>query len=371
METEARIADEPVDQALRGWFGPLLRHGTLWCAPNLETRCAFLRVGDREFPLTVNDREWENSWVCSPYTHYVSYAREEVTRAMPGAIGIPFALLLSGLGAWFRAARLNQVVMVNNWLMSTNPWPDEEPVWLKKGIEALQRRWPDHALVFRSLNGKENPALLEALRRSGARLIPSRQIWWFDPRSDRVLHSRDLRKDARLLQRNDLQRIRHEEFRESDFPRLAFLYEDLYGNKYSRHNPRYTAEWLHHLWEGNHLRFTALREETGRIAGVEACGLIHGVMVSPIVGYDLQVSRDAGLYRRLAAIPVLEARKLGVPLNLSAGVGRFKALRGGEPIMESIAVIDSHLPIGRRVPWRFIEGLSRGLLAPVVRRLKL
>jgi hypothetical protein len=107
------------------------------------------------------------------------------------------------------------------------------------------------------------------------------------------------------------------------------------------------------------------------MAGVEACGLVNDVMVSPVVGYDTSLPQSLGLYRRLAAVPVLTARECGVPLNLSAGVGRFKRLRGGEAVMEYLAVIDSHLPANRRFPWRFIEILSRGLLAPAVQGLRL
>jgi hypothetical protein len=330
-----------------------------------------LRVENWEFPLTVNDAEWENSWVCSPYTHYVSYAREEVRRAMPAVIGVPFSLLLSGLGAWFRAANLNRVIMVNNWLMSTNPWPPWDGTSLREALAALRQRWPGHAVIFRSLNERESGPLLKALKAEGARIIPSRQIWYYDGDSARVRGSRDFRKDVNLLRRGDLQRVEHEQLRAADFPHLAALYEQLYIDKYSRHNPRYTSEWLRHLWEGRHLRFTALRDDGGRFVGVEACGVIHGVMVSPVVGYDINLPQSMALYRRLAAVPVLAARERGVPLNLSAGVGRFKALRGGEAVMESIAVMDAHLPLARRLPWSLIEGLSRGLLGPVVRRLKL
>jgi hypothetical protein len=70
-------------------------------------------------------------------------------------------------------------------------------------------------------------------------------------------------------------------------------------------------------------------------------------------------------------VPVLAARDLGIPLNLSAGVGRFKELRGGAPVMEFIGVIDRHLAVERRLPWQLIQGISRAVLEPVVRNLRL
>ncbi len=87
-----------------------------------------------------------------------------------------------------------------------------------------------------------------------------------------------------------------------------------------------------------------------------------------MVGYDTSLPKSLGLYRRLAVVPVLEARRRGIPLNLSAGVGRFKALRGGEPVMEYLAVHDRHLPRWRRRPWTCIDWISSKILAPHVQK---
>lgn len=368
MDPEPQIDDRPTDPLLRRWFGPLLEQGTTWCAPNLETRLAFLRVGEIELPLTINEAEWDNSWICSPWTHYVSYAREEIERATGPFLTALSRVLFGGLGAWFRRAGANRVVMVNNWLLSTNPWPRWDAKRLDAVIDALVRRWPGHAIVFRSLNEKESAPLLAALARQGARIVPSRQVWWYEPGSAAVADSPEFRKDERLLRRGDLEVLPHESIGEADFASLTKLYDSLYLEKYSRHNPCFTVDWFRHLHREELARFTALRLRDGGIVGVEACAELHGVLTSPIVGYDLDQPRSLGLYRRLAAIPVLEARRRGLPLNLSAGVGRFKALRGGEPVMEYLAVIDSHLPLPRRLPWACIAALSRHLLAPYVRK---
>lgn len=364
MTTEVSITNEPRDMVGRTWFAPVLERGTAFCAPNLETRLAFLQAGGFEFPLTVNEEEWDNSWFCSPWTHYISYAREEIDRAVAPPLSFAAGLILSGLGHWFRRAELNRVVMVNNWLHSTNPWPAWQGRELDSALAAMRDRWPDHALVFRSLNARECPDLLAALRVAGARLVPSRQVWYYAPDASEVAASEEFRKDVRLLERGDLEIVPHEALAAKDFDRLAELYTQLYIRKYSRHNPRYTADWLRHLHSQSLAQFTALRDAEGGFIGVEVCCELHGVLTSPIVGYDLGKPRSLGLYRRLAVVPLLEARRRGIPLNLSSGVGRFKALRGGKPEMEYLAVFDDHLPVTRRRPWRAIEELSTRLLAP-------
>ncbi len=368
MATEVTISALPEDDTMRRWFSPLLTHGTRYCAPNLETSPAFLRTPLIELPLTVNEAEWDNSWICSPWNHYITYAREEIARATNRGTSWISGKVLGGIGAWFQRADLNRVVTVNNWLLSTNPWPRWNAAELPDVIAALIECWPDHAIVFRSLNSKESSPLIEALLRAGARLIPSRQVWWYEVNSSAVKQSRDFRKDLALLKRSDLEIVPDEAIQPSDFAALTALYDQLYLGKYSRHNPQFTEEWFRHLHREKLARFTALRTPSGQFVGVEACSPLHGVLTSPVVGYDLSLPQSLGLYRRLAALPLLEARRLGLPLNLSAGVGPYKALRGGEAVMESLGVYDRHLPASRRMPWQCIEQLSTRLLAPYVRR---
>lgn len=367
MATEVTISQSPEDRTLRQWFRPFLDFGTTFCAPNLETTVAFLRTDHIEVPLTVNEAEWENSWICSPWTHYITYAREEIDRATGRTTSFVAGKVLNLVGRWLRRADFNRVVMVNNWLLSTNPWPEWEARELPEVLAALTTRWPDHAIIFRSLNSKESGPLIDALAQAGARLVPSRQVWWYGANSKEVSRSRDLRKDVAMLKRDDLEVVPNEAIHESDFAELTTLYNQLYLEKYSRHNPRFTQQWFSYLHRENLARFTALRTPAGQFLGVEACCSLHGVLTSPVVGYDLTVPQTLGLYRRLAALPVLEARRLGQPLNLSAGVGRYKALRGGEAVMEYLGVYDRHLPLRRRTPWSFVDLLSTRLLAPYVR----
>jgi geranylgeranyl diphosphate synthase type II len=74
-------------------------------------------------------------------------------------------------------------------------------------------------------------------------------------------------------------------------------------------------------------------------------------------------------YQVLAHAGAQQPQRLGALIrNLSAGVGRFKALRGGEPVMEYLGVYVRHLPATRRAPWRAVHELSTRLLAPHVQK---
>ena len=113
--------------------------------------------------MSINGAEWENSWICSPWTHYISYAREEVSRAAGPLSAIAANSILGALGICLKQADFNRVVMINNWLLSTTPWPAWDAENLPFVIDAITERWPDHALVFRSLNPKESVPLMAAL----------------------------------------------------------------------------------------------------------------------------------------------------------------------------------------------------------------
>src|SRR5262245_18443705 len=118
MAPDFRITSEPENTLLHSWFAPVLAHGSRWCAPNLDTRCAFLHCGGMELRRTVNGAEWDNSWVCSSFPHFISSAQEQIHSATNPVAAWPVNLLLRGLGAWLHRAHFNRVVMVNNWLMS-------------------------------------------------------------------------------------------------------------------------------------------------------------------------------------------------------------------------------------------------------------
>ncbi len=342
------------------WFAPVLEGGSTFCAPNLSTTIQF--IGNRvfELPISINAAEWENCWLCSPWTHYISYGMEEVKRATSGVTSSVLRSILMTLGSTLKLVQFNKVVVVNNWLLSTTPWPRETAQHLTDLLECLLTAYPEHTIIMRSLNAKESPEILHALARHQLRLIPSRRVWCY---SKAPTSSRDFKKDVKLLQQGDLEVVPSNSLQAGDFPALTALYEQLYIQKYSRHNPQYSTAWLQHLWKEKLLEFTALRAPDGRFMGIEACGPLHGILTSPIIGYDLQAPAKLGLYRRLAAIPLLRGQQQRISVNLSAGVDQFKALRGGECVQEYLAVFDRHLPASRRWPWALIGRLSEALFS--------
>ena len=91
---------------------------------NVVTDGRLIRVGTHFLPVTVNDNELDNSWVCSPYNAAVTYPLEEL-RHIHSAVGRgALSGMIRSLGPLMRAGSLNKSVCVNNWMLSTNLYPD-------------------------------------------------------------------------------------------------------------------------------------------------------------------------------------------------------------------------------------------------------
>ena len=88
-------------------------------------------------------------------------------------------------------------------------------------------------------------------------------------------------------------------------------------------------------------------------------------MTASLIGYDLTLPLELGLYRMSVALMISEAAKRKMLLQLSAGAGEFKMLRGAVRVQEYDAVYDAHLPIQRRLPWACLQAIGRvGYLLP-------
>ena len=103
-----------------------------------------------------------------------------------------------------KAARINRIVHLGNWLLSTNLHGG----WRGEGVtaarEALAAAHPDHLLGIRSVDDWSSPGLREALAADGWILVPSRQIWVVDDLARDWTTRNDFGNDRRLVARSPL-----------------------------------------------------------------------------------------------------------------------------------------------------------------------
>jgi hypothetical protein len=338
---------------------------------NVHTRLLVLVDDDVAVPVTVNDAEYANSYVCSPYNAYVEYARAELHLVPNRRLQAGLGRLVEIAGVALRWAEINRTVVVNNWMLSTNLYPRNWTPDVPALTALLTARFPIHAIWFRSLNRWTNAPLIDRLVRHGYQAVASRPVYAYDRLKETWLPRSNVGHDRRLLRHSSYQVVAHDALDESEYPRIAGLYERLYREKYPIYNPAFTAEYIRLCHRQRIMCFAGLRDPDGRLDGVVGLFGIDGVLTAPIVGYDTSLDRRLGLYRMLMLLPFEAAMAGGTRINLSAGAASFKRLRGGRPVIEYSAIYGRHLSRRRQLAVSALGLLANRVAVPMMRKLEL
>ncbi|PTM59849.1 hypothetical protein [Desmospora activa] len=359
-------------EVVRDYWLPFLNQPSVHWIDNVDTDCWLLEMDRHLLPLTVNDGGGDNSYVCSPYTQYIRYVRDELRVVEQPLLQATLRAGVAPLAFGLRLARMDRVVYFNNWLVSTNLHQPLSQEQTERVTRFLQERFPTHAIAIRSLTPPLHKQWMQDLTGAGYTLIPSRQIYLFYPKD--VFHGprrkrKSLLQDIRLLQTSGYEIVDADNIRIEDALRLADLYKQLYIHKYSHHNPQFTPALIRLALEKKVLHIRALRKN-GSIDGVIGYLVRDGWMTAPLLGYDLSRPKEEGLYRLLTALLSLEAERRDFNLHRSGGAGHFKVNRGSQAAIEYTAVMLDHLPLYRQAAWRGLKVVLDKVAVPLVRKVQ-
>jgi len=338
---------------------------------NLDIDVSAVEAGDAVLPVTVNNPEHRNAWVASPVTAYCDYAAEEIDRLGHRWATAPLRGLTHAFGGWMRRAGIDRAVCVNNWLVSTNAYPELPPTQIRSIVEHAKQRWPDRSIWFRSLNSAHGQGWIDALRAAGCVLIPSRQVYLFDDIPALTRQRSNARRDLSLLRRSALRHYAVGELDDADYARVAELYDDLYIRKYSALNPSYRSAWIK-AWHGaGLLEIFGMRDAQGILQAAVGTLRFGNLITCPIVGYNTSLPIRLGLYRMLMAAVMRQAMESDCLVNLSAGAAHFKTRRGGQPAIEYSAVLVNHLTRGPRAVLYALRQIAQRIGVPIMEYCKL
>jgi hypothetical protein len=345
---------------------PFIKQGVKHYIDNINTKLMALKIDDLVLPVTINDAEYENCYVCSPYGQYIVYGYEAVSSLKNPFIKKPLQVLIKGMGKIFQYGSINKVVIVNNWLFSTNLYPNISQGQISAIKSYLQQLYPEYAIIFRSIHTFIDSNLSEALKKEGFSLIPSRQIFFLNINNTDLFESRIFKSDLKLLKESAYEIASIENATPETVETITSLYRTVYLDRHSKQNPQLNKNFVKLACENQILNLKVLHK-AGQIDAVVGYFQRNGVMTAPFLGYDVSLPQNTGLYRLCCTVLTLEAKEKQHLFHLSSGASFFKKIRRGIGHIEYTAVFWKHLPLKRRFPWNFLSGIANTIGIPVMK----
>lgn len=323
---------------------PLVKEGIPKYIPNIDADLQLLLIDQIVLPLVVVNSHARNAYVCSLHAHYIAYAKQFVES--------PFIQsLLSLVDKASKYARIDATVYVNNWLFSTDLYPDGlSATHIAAILASLKKAFPHHAVVFRSLNSLTNESLLKETKTLGCHHILSRYVHITRTPNEALFQTRILKSDLRLLQSSSF------EISESsdDYASFKSLYSEMCKKQHSHLHPHFTEEFIAHLFQEGLLQAKIVKAQ-GVIKGIAGYYQRGPLMMCCFFGYDKKDPHHLTIYRLLSTALLLEAQKRGLIFHQSSGAGFYKSLRRAEGFFEYKALYSKHLPFGRRCFWQLLR----------------
>lgn len=342
-------------QYAQKFFVPFVKNGISNYIQNIDAKPYLLKVNDHIFPLIVSSENYSNSWVCSPYAHYISYGKQYLSIIDHPVLARLMKNFIHGIEKLSRWTKMNSVVYVNNWMFSTDLYPEGlEQAEVKAVYDFLTQHFPQHAIIMRSLNAITTPDLMKSLSKEGFHLIASRYVFISDANKDSLFKTRILKSDLKLWKETPYQILDEQDLDAEDCKKLLDLHWNLYVVQHSQLQPQYTYDYFKMLLERGLLKFKVLKSQ-GHIKGVAGYYKRGKVMMCPIFGYEKNQPESNGIYRLLNTALLLEAQKKGLLFNQSAGAAFFKSVRRAEGSLEYMAVFTKHLPAYRKFFWTTLK----------------
>lgn len=344
---------------------PLIKNGTNHYIENIQAEIKALCIDSHILPMTIIDGRKENSFVCSPYAHYISYALDFTKVLEKKALKNILEGFILKFGKLLDYGKVNRIIFVNSWLVPTDLYPQNLK---KEQIEAitffLKKRYPDYAIAFRSINNQLNKTLKQDLRKQRYDLIATRQVFFTDTKNEQVFQTRIFKSDLKLLKESKYEIVDGKSISAQDLPQILELYKKLYIEKHSKLNPQINSNYMELLFKQELLQLKVLKKE-GSIEGVFGYFIRGGVMTAPFFGYS---GTEKNVYRLLSTLLLLEAKEKGLLLHQSAGASFYKKVRRAESAMEFMAVYKKHLPFKQRLVWNILKWIMNIFATPFMKR---
>lgn len=335
---------------------PFLSYGSENLISNLKTNVKVLQLSNgREVIITINKKEYSNTYTVSPFSHFITYCYDELYCLNNKILEFVLRPIIYLIGLLFKTGEINNIAIVNSLMLSTNLINNLSFKELKEIKEYLIKNYPKSTIVFRSLNNYFYSNISASLEKLDFKKLPSRQIYLLK-KSDTLNKSarKKINQDYKLISKNNLDII---DIKETIYSaEIVKLYNMLYIDKYSKSNPMINKTFVEVLINNDKFIFKGLINKDMELMGVIGCFVVNNTLTTPILGYD--TSKEIDLYRMLTSMINKLGEELSCNIHRSSGVGKFKKLRGSKKDREYIYYYNEHLAFYRKMPYKLLSILN-------------
>ena len=364
--------DDRLGRMAESYLMPLLTDGVKKYIANVSADLYVILINGKILPLTLGHPAVPgNCYVVSPYTHFVSYAMQELRKLHRPFLRALLLPVLQASGPVFRFCEIDKVATINNWLFSTNLYPSLTLAEIKLLISTVQARFPDYPVYFRSINPKSPAKNYPLFEKTSLFRIISRTVYYQEPAQVSLKKYPSIKKDLKLLQTSPFKLLTDQEINERLVKGLRQVYLDLYIHKYSIYNPQYTLAFFTRALRASFFEIYAFVTEKEE---VRAGGLYYRFddeLTTPILGYDLTRPQKEGLYRLATLRTFQVARPKQYVVNRSSGAPGYKRARGGQQVIEYSYVNLHKQPFKRRLPWLILHYFFNPIVKILLVKFKL
>lgn len=372
MKTESIHTKESMEDFYQSLSVLFLKQNSKAIIRNVNTEIKLLKIGEKYvFPVSINSIQENNSFVCSPHTAYALYSKDELKQKVNNKLlQIPVLGIINFIDLILRLGKIDKNIHINNFLLSTNPYPEWDGKEIGEITDELLKEYPKHAIIFRSLNEYQHQEIISKFEDRGYIKLGSRQVYIYDTDYDSWIKRNNNRNDIRLIKKQKLRYISHEEM----YPYLEEaleLYNKLYLLKYSQFNPQFTVDYFRISYEQKLIHFQGYVDDKNKLKSFAGLFIIENTITSPLVGYDTDAPQKEGLYIHAIHLIFLYKFKSGLLLNLSSGASLFKRMRGGQASIEYSLIYTRHLSFGRKLIWKTLQFVSNKIGIPILNKYEL
>lgn len=369
---ELAVVDVNDNINIKNYIVPIIKNGLLYYIDNADAEMSLLVVNDYLFPIVTSNLTPKvkiNSYICSPTTHYLDYAKDEVDLELKDKTILKnlSKFLLTTMQYFFEKVDFEKAIFVNNLLLSTNLYIDFDTNLIEEITDFLVKKFPDYPIIFKSVNENQNSILYEKLKEKNYKAIFSRQVYIFDHKDEDYKKKDSFKRDLKLKRKSTYIWKESTEIKENEYEKLKKLYDFLYINKYSTMNPQFNANYISLTIKNPIFTYKILtkNDEIHAVLGYIKRGC---TITTPIVGYDTNTDQKEGLYRLAVLETIQDSIKYNYILNMSSGVSKYKMGRGAKPTIEFNMIYCEHLDKKQQIPWKIFEKLTNYAILPVMKK---